>query len=126
MFLSGVVSLATYFSNEYWMTVGYVITYGFLDGSFIGLMSLVTLEIVGMDDLAQGFGLMLTSIGVPIALGPYLIGKKFCLDFNGGSLEIMIKYQYICICFNDIMYKRRTNISKNIIYILIPKAGSTY
>ena len=48
--------------------------YGFLDGSFIGLLSLVTLDIVGMDDMAQGFGIMLTSIGVPIALGPYLIG----------------------------------------------------
>lgn len=74
MFFSGVVTLSTYFATTYWMLVGYVVCYGFLDGSFIGLLSLVTLDIVGMDDMAQGFGIMLTSIGIPIALGPYLIG----------------------------------------------------
>ena len=46
-------------------------------GSFIGLMSLVTLEIVGIDDMAQGYGIMLFSIGVPIAFGPPTIGKSY-------------------------------------------------
>ena len=76
MFCSGVVTLTAYFATSYWMLVGYVVTYGFLDGSFIGLLCIVTLEIVGLDDLAQGFGLMLTSIGLPIALGPPFVGKN--------------------------------------------------
>lgn len=74
MFLSGVVTALAYFADNHWKLVCYVITYGFLDGSFIGLMSLVTLDIVGMKDFAQGHGLMLTVIGLPVALGPPVIG----------------------------------------------------
>ena len=75
MFFTGVATSVTYFATQYSMFLAYVITCGFLDGSFIGLLSLVILEIVGEDDLAQGFGIMLTSTGLPIALGPPLIGK---------------------------------------------------
>ena len=75
MFGSGCVTVMAYFSNRYWMLVTYVITYGFLDGSFIGLISLATLEIVGLNKLAHGYGIMLTFIGLPIAAGPPLIGK---------------------------------------------------
>ncbi|XP_066932770.1 monocarboxylate transporter 10-like [Clytia hemisphaerica] len=74
MFLSGVVSILTYFATSHWSLVSYVIAYGFLDGSFIGLLSLVTLDIVGARDFAQGYGIMLTSIGIPIAVGPPIIG----------------------------------------------------
>ena len=75
MFLSGVVSILTYFASSHWSLVSYVLAYGFLDGSFIGLLSLVTLDIVGVRDFAQGYGIMLTSIGIPIAVGPPIIGK---------------------------------------------------
>ena len=76
MFFSAVVSLVTLFATEYWHLVCYVVLYGFLDGSFIGLISLVTMEIVGVEQLPQGYGIMLTSIGFPIALGPTLTGNQ--------------------------------------------------
>ena len=57
------------------MLVGYVVTYGFRDCSFNGIVTLVILDIVGADDLSQGYGIMLTSVGFPVALGPILIGK---------------------------------------------------
>lgn len=75
MFLSGCITTISYFSSTYWMLVGYVVSYGFLDGSFIGLLSLTTLDLVGFECFDQGFGLMLTSIGLPIALGPPIVGK---------------------------------------------------
>ncbi|XP_065643775.1 monocarboxylate transporter 10 [Hydra vulgaris] len=74
MFFSATVSLVTMFATKYWHLVCYVVLYGLLDGSFIGLISLVTMEIVGVKQLPQGYGIMLTSIGFPIALGPTLTG----------------------------------------------------
>lgn len=75
MFCSGAVSLAAFFADSYWMLCGYVVLYGFLDGSFVGLMSLVILEITDEDNLPLAYGTMLTFIGIPIALGPPVIGK---------------------------------------------------
>ena len=76
MFASGLASVAAYFAAKtYTMLVCYVVVYGFLDGSFIGLMSLVTLDITGIKYFAQGYGLTLAFMGVPIALGPPIVGK---------------------------------------------------
>ncbi len=52
----------------------YALMYGFLDGSFIGLISIVTMQIVGLEDIGQGWGMMLLSISLPIALGPPTVG----------------------------------------------------
>lgn len=56
------------------MLCSYVILYGFLDGSFVGLLSLVTLEITSQADLGRAYGTMLTFIGIPIAIGPPVVG----------------------------------------------------
>ena len=74
MFCSGVVNLGAYFADTYWALCVYVILYGFLDGSFTSLVSLVTLEITGFDQFAHGHGIMLTMIGIPSAIGPAVIG----------------------------------------------------
>jgi len=89
MFISGLTSVATYFAaNSYGSLVCYVIVYGFLDGSFIGLMSLVTLDITGIKYFAQGYGLTLAFIGVPIALGPPIVGKfSSLLIFSRNSFK---------------------------------------
>ncbi|XP_057301026.1 monocarboxylate transporter 10-like [Hydractinia symbiolongicarpus] len=109
MCFSGIVSLAAYFFTNFWMLAGYVVIYGLLDGSFIGLLSLFTLKIVGLQNFAQGYGIMLTIIGLPIALGPPIIGfindHKLCppasmflfsgLPFVFGSILMLfvIKWQ---------------------------------
>ena len=77
MFASGFSSVLFSFSEEYWHILSYVLIYGFLDGSFIGLLSIVTLEIVGLEDMAQGWGMLLFSIAAPIALGPACVGKLY-------------------------------------------------
>ena len=60
------------------MLCSYVVLYGLLDGSFIGLISLVTFDISGNTETAEKYyGIMLTMIGVPIAVGPPVIGKLF-------------------------------------------------
>ena len=75
MFTSGLVTLFSSMSNAFWHLVLYSIAYGFLDGSFIGLISIVTMHIVGIDALAQAWAIMLFSISLPIALGPPAAGR---------------------------------------------------
>ena len=75
MFFSGVITLFSSMATKFWHLLMYSILYGFLDGSFIGLISIVTMQIVGLDDLAQGWGIVLFSIAAPIALGPPTVGK---------------------------------------------------
>eukprot|EP00795_Rhopilema_esculentum_P016182 gene16182-7548_t len=74
MFFSGVITLFSSMATKFWHLLLYSILYGFLDGSFIGLISIVTMQIVGLDDLAQGWGIVLFSIAAPIALGPPTVG----------------------------------------------------
>ena len=91
MFFSGVTTCLAFFADTYWKLICYVVVYGFLDGSFIGLLSLVTLDIVGMKDFAQGYGIMLSAIGVPIALGPPVIGELY------GSLKYFSYFSILYI-----------------------------
>eukprot|EP00794_Sanderia_malayensis_P010723 gene10723-11871_t len=74
MFCSGVLTLFFSMSTKFWHLITYSLLYGFLDGSFIGLMSIVTIQIVGVEDIGQGWGMMLLSIALPIALGPPTVG----------------------------------------------------
>ena len=79
MLISGTVTLFSSMSTAFWHLVLYSIAYGFLDGSFIGLLSIVTMQIVGLEDLAQGWSVMLFSISLPIAFGPPTVGKCFSI-----------------------------------------------
>ena len=80
MLISGTVTLFSSMSTTFWHLVLYSIAYGFLDGSFIGLLSIVTMQIVGLENLAQGWSVMLFSISLPIALGPPTVGRSFFID----------------------------------------------
>ena len=80
MFISGMITLFSSMSTTFWHLVLYSIAYGFLDGSFIGLLSIVTMQIVGLEELAQGWSVMLFSIALPIALGPPTVGKCFSIS----------------------------------------------
>lgn len=77
MFASGILTLFASFSTTFWHLVLYSIAYGFLDGSFIGLISIVTMQIVGLVHMAQGWSVMLFSISFPIALGPATVGMRY-------------------------------------------------
>jgi len=80
MLISGTITLFSSMSTTFWHLVLYSIAYGFLDGSFIGLLSIVTMQIVGLEELAQGWSVMLFSIALPIALGPPTVGKCFSIS----------------------------------------------
>ena len=75
MFLSGVVSAVTFFADNTWSLFLYCCIYGILDGSNIGLASLVTIDLTSPLDLGAAWGIQQTINGIPTIAGPVLIGN---------------------------------------------------
>ena len=77
MFLSGLCSiLFSFVSTSYAGLVGYVIIFGLLDGSFIGLMSIMTLKCTGSVELmSYSWGISLMFMSCSMAVGPPSVGK---------------------------------------------------
>ncbi|XP_066933212.1 monocarboxylate transporter 12-like [Clytia hemisphaerica] len=94
MFLCGVVSAAAYFADNTWSLFLYCCVYGMLDGSNIGLASLVTIDLTSPLDLGAAWGIQQTINGVPTIAGPVLIGAmndakllsaNYMFTFTGGT-----------------------------------------
>ena len=81
MFLSGLASVLCPLASSYWALVLYVVVLGILDGSYIGLMSIVTLDIVGVQKIASAWGILFFCQSFTYLLGPPAAGK--------GSREVM-------------------------------------
>ena len=75
MILSGVSSLIVIFSTTYLMLVVYSALFGFLDGSFIGLMSIMTFECADPDYMAQAWGGVLMIESLAMLVGPPAAGE---------------------------------------------------
>lgn len=76
MFLSGLASLLCPLASSYWALVLYVAVLGILDGSFIGLMSIVTLDIVGVHKIAPAWGILFFCQSFTYLLGPPAAGTS--------------------------------------------------
>ena len=61
--------------NTYWALVVYVVVLGILDGSYIGLMSIVTLDIVGVHKIAPAWGILFFCQSFTYLLGPPAAGN---------------------------------------------------
>lgn len=77
MFLSGLASLLCPLASSYWTLVLYVAVLGILDGSFIGLMSIVTLDIVGVHKIAPAWGILFFCQSFTYLLGPPAAGFMY-------------------------------------------------
>ena len=75
MFLSGLASVLCPLANSYWALVLYVVVLGILDGSYIGLMSIVTLDIVGVHKIAPAWGILFFCQSFTYLLGPPAAGN---------------------------------------------------
>ena len=76
MFLSGLASLLCPLASSYWTLVLYVAVLGILDGSFRGLMSIVTLDIVGVHKIAPAWGILFFCQSFTYLLGPPAAGTS--------------------------------------------------
>ena len=74
MFLSGLASVLCPLANSYWGLVLYVVVIGILDGSYIGLMSIVTLDIVGLHKISSAWSILFFCQSFTYLLGPPAAG----------------------------------------------------
>ena len=55
--------------------VAYAFVFGFTTGAYVGLTSVITVDLFGLDKLTNAFGLLLLFQGIASFLGPPLAGK---------------------------------------------------
>ena len=54
----------------------YAALFGFFSGGYVGLTSIIVVDLVGVDKLSDAFGVLLLFQGVAVALGTPIVGKK--------------------------------------------------
>lgn len=75
MLLIGLASALCPLAKSYEALVVYVIVLGLLDGSYIGLMSIVTLEIVKINNIIRAWGILYFCQSFTYLLGPPTAGE---------------------------------------------------
>lgn len=76
LIIAGAATMAAPFCNELIAThVTYAALFGFFSGGYVGLTSIVTVDLVGVDKLSNAFGVLLLFQGVAVAIGPPICGK---------------------------------------------------
>lgn len=71
------VSIATAFSAfcyDFYSFVIYASIYGFTIGAYVGLTSVILVDLLGLDRLTNAFGLLLLFQGIASFLGPPIAG----------------------------------------------------
>jgi hypothetical protein len=69
--------MAAPFCNELIIThMTYAALFGFFSGGYVGLTSIIIVDLVGVDKLSDAFGVLLLFQGVAVAIGPPIVGKR--------------------------------------------------
>ena len=55
--------------------VVYAFIFGFTTGAYVGLTSVITVDLFGLDKLTNAFGMLLLFQGIASFIGPPLAGK---------------------------------------------------
>ena len=55
----------------------YCAIFGITSGAYVGLTSVVLVDLLGLDNLTNAFGLLLLFQGIASVIGPPFIGKKY-------------------------------------------------
>ena len=70
----------------------YAAFFGFFSGGYVGLTSIIIVDLVGVDKLSDAFGVLLLFQGVAVAIGTPIAGKKenqiFCENFARFSVQV--------------------------------------
>ena len=71
----GVSMGLTVFCNTYISEAVYCAIFGVTSGAYVGLTSVVLVDLLGLDKLTNVYGLMLLFQGIASVIGPLIIGK---------------------------------------------------
>ena len=64
------------FCNTYISQAVYCAIFGVTSGAYVGLTSVVLVDLLGLDKLTNAFGLLLMFQGIASVIGPPIIGKE--------------------------------------------------
>lgn len=75
--MAGIATMAAPFCNENVAThMAYAALFGFFSGGYVGLTSIIVVDLMGVDKLSDAFGVLLLFQGVAVALGTPIVGKR--------------------------------------------------
>lgn len=66
---------ASVFCTDYNTQAVYCAIFGVTSGAYVGLTSVVLVDLLGLDKLTNAFGLLLLFQGIASVIGPPIIGK---------------------------------------------------
>lgn len=67
---------------EFWGLALYATTYGFTIGAYVGLTSVVLVDLLGLEKLTNAFGLLLLFQGIASLIGPPFAGITYYVLFT--------------------------------------------
>ncbi len=76
LIIAGIATMAAPFCNSNVFThMTYAGLFGFFSGGYVGLTSIIIVDLVGVDKLSDAFGTLLLFQGIAVALGTPICGK---------------------------------------------------
>jgi MFS family permease len=84
--------IATAFSAlcyDFYSLIVYASIYGFTIGAYVGLTSVILVDLLGLDRLTNAFGLLLLFQGIASFLGPPIAGRAYCNNVPDSNFIII-------------------------------------
>ena len=64
--------------------------FGITSGAYVGLTSVVLVDLLGLDKLTNAFGLLLLFQGIASVIGPPIIGKRYSYPDNNQQYYLVL------------------------------------
>lgn len=77
--ICGISMALSPFCTTYNTQAVYCALFGITSGAYVGLTSVVLVDLLGLDKLTNAFGLLLMFQGIASVMGPPVIGRIYCL-----------------------------------------------
>lgn len=68
-------TIASVLCTDFWSLVVYACVWGFTIGAYVGLTSVILVDLLGLEMLTNAFGVLLLFQGIASLLGPPIAGK---------------------------------------------------
>ena len=82
LFIISAMGLSNLFTDLHMQRM-FCAVFGITSGAYVGLTSVVLVDLLGLDKLTNAFGLLLLFQGIASVIGPPIIGKTYSyFDYN--------------------------------------------
>lgn len=75
LIIAGLATMGAPYCNEHvWTHIIYASLFGFFSGGYVGLTSIIVVDLVGVNKLSDAFGVLLLFQGIAVAIGTPIVG----------------------------------------------------